>query len=191
MGIWISGALATALLVCACLLAALGSPPSAAGAGAVGCPGANLRPSPTNTRAVDRATLCLIDQVRAADRRHPLRANSALGGVAGSQVASMVRSDYFSDVRPTGQTPLSLVVHTRYKTDAAGISVGQNIAWGSTAYSTPAHIVAEWMASRPHREVMLSGEFHDAGVAVTPALPSVLHAGHSGAVYAVEFGVRH
>ncbi len=102
----------------------------------------------------------------------------------------MVRSDYFADNRPTGQTPMSLVVGTHYRAHAARISVGQNIAWGTGLYSTPAHIVAEWMASPPHRTIMLSGEFHDAGVAVTPALPSVLHRGRRGAVYAVEFGVR-
>jgi uncharacterized protein YkwD len=102
----------------------------------------------------------------------------------------MVRLDYFSDVRPTGQTPMSLVADSRYRAHAAGISVGQNIAWGTPLYSTPTHIVAEWMASPPHREVILSSEFKDAGVAVRSVLPSVLGVGHRGAIYVVEFGLR-
>jgi uncharacterized protein YkwD len=183
--------LAAVLLACSYLLLLLLAPAqSAAGASTTGCPGANLRPNGVNARTVDLATLCLIDQLRAAHRLHPLRRNVQLSLVAGSQVASMVRLDYFSDIRPTGQTPMSLVADTRYRAHASGISVGQNIAWGTTLYSTPAHIVAEWLASRPHREVMLSSEFEDAGVAVRPALPSVLGAGRRGAIYAVEFGLR-
>jgi uncharacterized protein YkwD len=179
---------AASLLVCSCLL--LANPLSSASAGVGGCRNANLRPNGSNAKAIDRATLCLIDRIRAAARLGALRANSELGHVAVSQLRSMLRSDYFSDVRPTGQTPMSLIGGTRYRAHATGISVGQNIAWGTTSYSSPAHIVAEWMASPPHREVMLNGEFHDAGVAVTPALPSVLGAGRRGAIYAVEFGAR-
>jgi uncharacterized protein YkwD len=102
----------------------------------------------------------------------------------------MVRMDYFADVRPTGQTPLSLVAATRYPFETVGFSVGQNLAWGTRDSSTPARIVAAWMASPPHRAIVLNGEYRDAGVAVTPATPSVIGAGRSGATYAIEFGVR-
>lgn len=139
---------------------------------------------------MDAATLCLIDEIRAAHGLHPLRSNSQLGSVAASQLASMVRWNYFADVRPSGQTPMSLVVGTRYRAHAARISVGQNIAWGTGALSTPANIVGEWMASPPHRQIMLSGEYRDAGVAVAAGLPGVLRSGAGGAIYAVEFGVR-
>jgi uncharacterized protein YkwD len=103
----------------------------------------------------------------------------------------MLRWNYFADIRPSGQTPLALVGGTRYRAHTARISVGQNIAWASAIFATPAHIVAEWMASPPHAAIILSPEYRDAGVAVVPALPTVLREGHSGAVYAVEFGVRH
>jgi uncharacterized protein YkwD len=110
--------------------------------------------------------------------------------VAASQVITMVSSDYFSDDRPTGQTPLSLVAITHYPAHAAEFAVGENIAWGTGSFTTPAHIVTEWMASPPHREVMLSAQYRDAGVAVTAAIPAVLDAGHQGATYAIEFGMR-
>jgi uncharacterized protein YkwD len=182
-------ALKASVLLGACLLVI---DPLAAGArGGGACRNANLRPTGSNQRSIDIATLCLIDQIRTAQGLRGLHANNALGKVASSQVISMVRSDYFADVRPTGQTPMSLVVNTRYRAHAADITVGQNIAWGTNSYATPAHIVSAWMASPPHREVMLDGEFHDAGVAAVPALPGVLHAGSHGAIYAVEFGVRH
>jgi uncharacterized protein YkwD len=178
--------LVTGLLACAGALVAV---PDGVGA-AASCPNANLRPNGSNAAAIDAATLCLVDQIRRSYRLRPLRANPELGTVAASQVSSMVHRNYFADVRPTGQTPMALVGTTRYKSHAAVISVGQNIAWGSGGLASPARIVAAWMASPPHRAIMLSGEYHDAGAAVAPELPSVLHAGRRGAVYAIEFGAR-
>ncbi len=154
------------------------------------CAGANLRPSAANARALDAATLCLINQLRSSGGVRPLRANTELARVAAGKVTGMVRCDYFADDGPAGQTPMSLVAGTRYAARAAQLAVGQNIAWGSGGDATPAHIVAQWMASAPHREVMLSGEFRDAGVGVVPAVPGLLHVRGSGASYAIELGAR-
>ncbi len=183
-----------ATLVCALAQITGGASADAASAYGVAsaspCRGANAHPTPTDVQVVNAATLCLINQVRAAHHLRPLHANRELSHVAASQVTHMVHADYFADVRPSGQTPLSLVAVTRYPAHAADFAVGQNIAWGTGSDATPAHIVAEWMASPPHREIILASEFHDAGVAVTPAVPTVLHAGRRGATYAIEFGVR-
>ena len=185
-------ALATVSLLCAlcaCAAAGASAAPRARAAGAA-CPGATLRPTAGDGSSVDRATLCLVNSIRAAHGLRPLRANRPLGKVAGSQVGTMVRWDYFADVRPSGQTPLSLVSVTRYPAHTAGYAVGQNIAWGTGTFASPEHIVAEWMASPPHRAIILTGYYRDAGVAVEPALPGILRAGESGATYAMEFGVR-
>jgi uncharacterized protein YkwD len=154
------------------------------------CTGASVRPSATDIREIDAATLCLLNRLRLSHHVAPLRANAELARVASSQVTSMVRWDYFADVRPTGQTPLSLVAATRYPRRAAQILVGQNLAWGAGSYATPAHILAAWMASPPHREIMLSGGYRDVGVAATPAVPAIVGAGGQGATYAIEFGAR-
>lgn len=154
------------------------------------CPGAGLHPTATNTGAVKAATLCLVDQARAARRLPPLRTNRELGQVANSQVSAMVLRNYFSDVSPSGQTPLSMVFVTHYPAHAAGISIAQNIAWGDGRDTTPARIVSAWMASRSHRAIILTGEYRDAGVAVEAALPRVLGAGRRGATYVMEFGAR-
>jgi uncharacterized protein YkwD len=189
-------ALGTLLAAAAILWASL--LPGTAGAAArprvhaagAACAGASQMPTITDTVAIDRATLCLVNQIRAASHLHRLHANRYLLGVAASQVTTMISWNYFADVRPTGQTPLSLVGVTRYRTHAARFAVGQNIAWGTGSDTSPAHIVAEWMASPPHRAVILSPEYRDAGVAVDPAVPGVLGEGRSGATYAMEFGVR-
>jgi len=154
------------------------------------CRGANLRPNATNLAAVDAATLCLIERTRAGHRVRTLRSNGELRAVAASQVDSMVRRDYFADVRPSGQTPFSLVAATRYPAHA-GLSTGQVIAWGSGANATPARIVAAWMASPAHRTIILTGEYRDVGVAAVSAVPAKLAGGHRGATYTIEFAARH
>jgi uncharacterized protein YkwD len=184
---------AVALLLCAscALTGSVAVAQPRARAAVAGCPNSSLQPAASNQAAIDQATLCLVNAIREAHHLHPLRANDALRRVAASQVTTMIRWDYFADVRPTGQTPLSLVGVSRYPAHSAGFAVGQNIAWGSGAFASPAHIVAEWMASPPHRAIILTGYYRDAGVAVDPTLPGVLRAGHNGATYAMEFGARH
>ena len=183
----LGASLAAVLLVCAYAFLTVAAPTATASAV---CAGANVHPSAANVLQADAATLCLVNQVRLAHGLHPLRANRELGRVAHSQVTSMVSHDYFADVRPTGQTPLSLVAVTRYPAHAAEFSIGQNIAWGTEGFTTPAHIVAAWMASTPHREIMLSSIYRNAGVAVMPAVPTILASSGTGATYAIEFGVR-
>jgi uncharacterized protein YkwD len=168
--------------------AAAAQPRAHTAAGA--CAGSTLTPTATDAPAVEAATLCLVNRIRAGSGLHRLRANRYLLDVAASQVTTMVSWDYFSDVRPSGQTPLSLVGVTRYRAHAAAFAVGQNIAWGTESFASPEHIVQEWMASKPHRAVILTGKYRDAGVAAEPAIPGVLGAGRAGATYAMEFGVR-
>jgi len=155
------------------------------------CAGAHVRPSGANAAVIAAATLCLVDQIRTARHLPALWWNRELGRVASGQVATMLSRNFFSDVRPTGQTPMSLVAGTSYTVKApGGVSVAEDIAWATPGVDTPARIVAAWMASPAHREVILSTEFHDAGVGVAASLPQVLRAGSGGATYAMEFGVR-
>lgn len=156
------------------------------------CPGANLTPTAANAVAVDAATLCLINNLRAAYRLGPVRANRELQSVATAQVDDMVGWDYFADNRPPEQTPASLIEATHYPAHSARLSTGQNIGWGTGPYATPAQMVTAWMASPPHREIILLSEYREAGVGVAPAVPSVLAQSQSlpGATYAIEFAFR-
>jgi uncharacterized protein YkwD len=181
--------LAAALAACTALLGTLPTPALARAPHR--CSGGGLTPARSDEATVERATLCLINRIRASHRLAPLHGNPALGTVAASQVTTMVELDYFADVRPTGQTPLALIASTPYARRAQ-VSIGQNIAWGTGSDATPGEIVAAWMASPPHRRIILTSEYRDAGVAVTPAIPSIVDGGTTpaGATYAMEFGVR-
>jgi uncharacterized protein YkwD len=154
------------------------------------CPGAKLRPSATGVQALDEATLCLIDEQRAARGLRPLRANRELQAVASGQLKCMVQANAFADDCPAGETPLARIAATPYGRHAAALSVGQDLGWGTGADVTPAAMVRAWMRSRPHREIILSGTFTDAGAGVSATVPRGLGAGEPAATYAVEFATR-
>ncbi len=186
------GALA---LACGCLALACVRTPAALARGAAStasaaCRGAHLRPTRANLAAVDAATACLIDRARGAAHLHALRANGSLQRVAAKQSREMVLGDYFGDDSRSGRTPLQRIVATRYLRHTALLSTAQNIGWGTDAQATPEAIVAAWMRSPAHREIVLTDEFRDIGVGVSPAAPAALAAGRPGATYTVEFGVR-
>jgi len=154
------------------------------------CSGSALHPSTSNTTAVNAATLCLVNRVRAAHRLRALRSNGDLERVASKQVHSMVRADYFADVSPSGQTPKGLAGATGYAAHATTLTIGEDIGWGTGSLASPAQMVLAWMNSPAHRAIILTGEFAEAGVDVTAAVPSVLEVSPPGATYAIEFGAR-
>jgi uncharacterized protein YkwD len=163
-------------------------PASRAKSGA--CPGANLRPSRVNVETVDTATLCLIDRLRIAHGLPTLKANRELKVVAVTQVDAMVRLDYFADDGPSGTTPATLIAATRYGQHASSLSTAENIGWGTERDATPAQMVAAWLQSPAHREIILTGAFREVGVGATASAPSSLAEGQPGATYAIELARR-
>jgi uncharacterized protein YkwD len=193
----ISAVLVAALLMLIAASAILLAAPIPAGALATSattrgasCAYANLRPTRANTATVDGATLCLIDQVRTAYHLRALRSNQELQTVASTLVSGMVRSNYFGDNSPTGQSPGALIQTIPYGAHAADLSTAQDLGWGTLSAATPAGIVKAWMHSPPHRAIILTAEFRDAGIGVAPSVPPVIESGKRGATYAVEFATR-
>jgi uncharacterized protein YkwD len=180
------------------VLLALGSPSSSAAAtprasaSASACPGAGITPNGRNGALVDAATLCLMNQLRAARRLRPLRLNGALAQVASGQASDMVRGHYFADQSLTGQSPLARVMSSGYVAHLAGarLLTAQNIGFGTGPNATPAGIVTAWMQSAPHRHIMLTAAYRDVGVGAAASVPSGRVSRWLGGTYAVEFGTR-
>ncbi len=154
------------------------------------CPNAQLQPTAGDLAQINTATLCLIDQVRAAYRLRPLRFSSPLQSVAVGQAWDMVIGDYFGDQSLSGRTPLQRILATVYPRHAWRLSTAQNIGWAIGPLATPAEMVQSWMQSPPHRRIMLTPSYRDIGVGVAPVAPSSLSQGLTGATYTIEFGVR-
>jgi uncharacterized protein YkwD len=154
------------------------------------CSGASLQPTSANLVRVARATLCLIEREREAYHLGLLRANSSLQRIAASQAKDMVVGDYFGDNTPAGGTPWQRITASAYAAGAHSLLAAQNIGWGTEQMATPEGMVAIWMLSPPHREIMLTSGYRDIGVGVAPAAPSSLTEGLPGATYTVEFATR-
>ena len=154
------------------------------------CRNVTLLPNASNLAKIERATLCLINEVRDHRHLHPLRLNDDLRAVAAGQATEMVLGDYFGDDSRSGQTPLQRIVASSYPSHAARVSTAQNIGWGTGASATPLGMFKAWMLSRPHREIILTPGYRDVGVGVAPSVPTSVAPGSRGATYTVEFGVR-
>ncbi len=159
---------------------------------AASCAGAQTPPNGANSALVDAATLCLMNQIRVANGLRPLHRNGALAAVATGQVRDMIRGDYFGDQSLSGQSPFARIRASSYRLarPPMRLTAAQNIGWGTGPNATPAGIVQAWMESPPHRAIILSGAYRDAGVGVIASVPAQFSSGWNGGTYAVEFAER-
>ncbi len=176
-----------AVFVAATAMSVLAAP-AAAMAGE--CADADALPSEMSARAASSATLCLINERRAARRAMPLRAQSTLARAAEGHASDMVANRYFSHTSLNG-TDFVGRVSAVARTSAARrwALLGENLAWGSGELATPRQIVQAWMDSPGHRANILRRGFRVVGIAVVQGTP-VENAG-IGATYATEFGSRY
>ncbi len=154
------------------------------------CENTELTPEPGNIEAIDAATLCLVNQERARNNELPLQPNAQLEQAAQGHSEEMVEDDYFAHVAPSGLTPVGRIEETGYlPNQQVGYTLGENIAWGTLGLSTPAAIVAAWIASPEHLANILFSPYRDTAIGVAPEAPASLSGGQPGAVYSQEFGV--
>lgn len=154
------------------------------------CADAELLPNSENTSRVDGAVRCLINHERAEHRVLPLSSSPDLGRAAVEHVRELLARNYFAHVTPSGYTPADRIRATGYVSAAKdGWVLGENLAWGTYSLSTPAAVVAAWVASPGHLANILEPRYTETGIGVTPHVPSSLAGGKPGALYAEEFGV--
>jgi uncharacterized protein YkwD len=154
------------------------------------CPNTELTPEQGNLPTVRAAVLCLINHERAEHQELPLLTNADLEAAAESHARELIAADYFAHVAPNGETPVDRIRETGYiESTSNGYVLGENLAWGTYSLSTPASIVAAWIASPGHLANILETQYTETGIAIAPAVPESLADGAPGATYAQEFGV--
>jgi uncharacterized protein YkwD len=154
------------------------------------CVDANLVPSPSDLSRIAVATLCLINQQRAAAGVPALRVVVALNSAAASHSADMVAHNYFDHVSPSGSTPQSRMTAVGYLRPNTAWSIGENIAAATGSLATPSSIVTMWMNSPGHRANILNPAFRDTGIHAAYGVPRLVGSG-AGGTYTEDFGVIH
>jgi uncharacterized protein YkwD len=160
---------------------------AAPSAQAANCPGADQLPLLSTTASAKSATLCLLNEQRAASGIAPLRSEPTLDAAATSYAQSMVDQRFFAHVSPGGQTLDDRLAS--YITGTNSYNIGENLAWGQSVLGTPVATVNAWMHSQGHRDNILNANFEEVGLGIVPGSPrsGMLDA---GATYAAEFGFR-
>ncbi|TMK66905.1 MAG: CAP domain-containing protein [Actinobacteria bacterium] len=162
-------------------LAALAIAPQSAAASS--CANANADPGSTSLSVIRKATFCLLNEQRGAHGVRSLRESGRLDLASSRHSKDMVRNHYFAHGDFVGR-----IRAAGYLSGAGSWFVGENIAWGSGSYGTPAGIVRIWMDSPPHRHNILSSGFRQIGIGIARGTP---RAGLSdGATYTTDFGTR-
>jgi uncharacterized protein YkwD len=164
------------------------TPPPSAVAAPADCANVDLVPTSANLGLVRAATICLVNQQRAAAGLGALRENAALDAAAQAHSDDMVASDYFDHVAPTGSDMLSRIVTAGFATLDNVLDAGENIAAAGGSLATPSATVANWMASPDHRANILDPTFEQTGMGIAPGVPAMLGIGGSGATYTQTFG---
>ena len=158
--------------------AALAAPSSAL---AAGCADADQNPNDISTAQAQRATLCLVNAERRQRGMRPFKADRRLTKASQRYALVMSRRNIFDHGDFVGR-----IKAARYLKGARGYTIGENIAWGSYDYATPANIVDSWMHSPGHRANILNSRFREIGLGVARGAPV---AGRDRAgTYVTDFG---
>jgi uncharacterized protein YkwD len=155
-------------LTCAALLV----PAVGAHAQAASCAGADTPAVAGNEAQLDQATLCLLNEQRAAAGLAALAENTQLDHVATAYSQQMVVVNRLTSVG--------------YLPGNGSWAAGENIAWGEGALATPQSIMTAWMNSPDHRANILSRDYSDVGLGV--AIGSPAGDTSAAATYTNDFG---
>ncbi len=152
------------------------------------CAGAGLVPDASNVDQVRAATLCLINDVRAAHGLPRLSPNARLQSVAQKYSQRMVSENFLSHTSPDGTTAITRILASGYVPTTVSWAVGENLGWGTLENATPAAVVSGWVNSPTHFANIVDPRFRESGIGVALGVPPSLDQAN-GATYAQEFGV--
>jgi uncharacterized protein YkwD len=169
-------------VVLAALALALCAP---GGAAAADCPGADAVPAADNLPAIGQATLCLVNEQRAAHGLGALRTNARLSSASIGYSQRMVAQAFFDHQAPDGTTLVQRLTSVGYLNGGDDWVVGENIGWGQGPLSTPRSMVTAWMNSSGHRRNILATDYGEIGLGLAIGTPEDAT---WGATYTTDFG---
>jgi uncharacterized protein YkwD len=177
--------LRAALAICASAAALL---VPAAGSYAATCPGADATPTAETIPQAADATLCLLNNTRAAAGLTTLTRNAKLDASSLAQSQDMVANKFFAHEGSNGSTLSDRVRSFGFVTPDVWWIAGENIGWGTPDRATPSAMFAAWMASPPHHEAIMNANYREIGVGIVLGTPAPTYT--EGATYTTDFGTR-
>jgi uncharacterized protein YkwD len=154
------------------------------------CPGSlDIPSSPAAANQAADAIVCLVNAERTSRGLKALQRDGDLAQAARKHAADMVRRNYFGHVSPSGKSPGDRVREAGYAHPGDDWKVGEDLGWGTGSRATPNTLVDEWLASPPHRRIMLEPGFRELGVGVAPGAPLDHLTSLPGATYALDLAV--
>jgi uncharacterized protein YkwD len=164
----------------------LGALALAAPAGAADCQFADAQADSATTQQLAEATVCLLNDQRAAAGLGSLTATGPLGTTAQHYAEYMVSDAHFAHRDESGHNVVSRVLSTDPTLADRWLVLGENLGWGTYGMATPRSMVQGWMNSPTHRDNILYRDFDEIGVGITPGAP--LPDRENALTYATVFG---
>ena len=107
---------------------------------------------------VEARILALVNRERRASHLAPLRFTVGLRGAARLGSKAILVSGVFGHAADW---------EVRVRRRVRALAVAEALVWGSRTYATPEHLVSMWMASPPHRAILLDPDLRRIGVGAT------------------------
>ena len=106
----------------------------------------------------EQQVITLINQIRSQNNLTPLTANTQLRNAARAHSTDMLKRSFFDHNSPNENWDARIARYLKAPL------TGENLAMGSGSYAAPASIVKQWMASPPHRAMILTASFKRIGL---------------------------
>jgi uncharacterized protein YkwD len=140
--------------------------------------------------SLESLVLVRVNEVRAANGLGRLTASSGLERAALTHSRSMLLNGFFAHESKNG-APFWKRLKVFYVPRSRGWTVGENLAMFGGVKPAADAVVSAWMASPPHRAVLLSKNFSEAGIAVLfDGAAAGVYAGAPTWVVTLDVGTR-
>ena len=138
---------------------------------AADCPFADAQPGEAAPADLSAATICLLNERRAAAGLGPLTANGSLTTTAERYAQYMVSDEHFAHQDESGRNVVWRVMRSDPSLADRWLVIGENLGWGTYAMATPRSMVEGWMESPTHRDNILYARYDEIGVGIVPGAP--------------------
>jgi uncharacterized protein YkwD len=145
---------------------------------------------PQRLAGVEQGVVREINRVRNAKGLRPLAVVPGLQTAAVNHSRSMLQGGFFEHESPGGRPFWERIKRTYPPRGSDQWLVGENL-FAKSAELSPQETVAAWLESPPHREILLSSQFRDVGIAVMRApLAGGAFGNQATWVVTADFGTR-